>query len=244
MAFCDSKIMGCGSIRPQLIRDELVWDKAIFLQKFAHQFQRRTLVPSALDQHVEHFALGVDGTPQIDHAAIDLEIDFVEMPSRMWLRPAFAKIGRDLESEMVYPAAHGLVGHHDAAFRQQILDVAEAQGEPDIKPDRLLDDFGREPAPCRSASILVRIQVPPVEKERHGEATDATIEAVIAAERQRCINRVLTYAALRDQAAIELDKAASGSGSEKPSEGAAERARAQADEARDIARFLGEETKA
>jgi hypothetical protein len=61
-----------------------------------------------------------------------------------------------------------------------------------------------------------------VEKERHGEATDATIEAVIAAERQRCINRVLTYAALRDQAAIDLDKAASGSGPEKPSEGAAE----------------------
>jgi hypothetical protein len=81
-----------------------------------------------------------------------------------------------------------------------------------------------------------------VEKERHGEATDATIEAVIAAERQRCINRVLTYAALRDQAAIDLDKAASGP--EKPSEGAAERARAQADVARDIARFLGEETMA
>jgi hypothetical protein len=96
MAFCDSKIMGCGSIRPQLIRDELVWDKAIFLQKVAHQFKRGTLVPSALDQHVEHFPLGVDGAPQIDHAATDLEIDFVEMPSRMWLRPAFAKIGCDL----------------------------------------------------------------------------------------------------------------------------------------------------
>jgi hypothetical protein len=83
-----------------------------------------------------------------------------------------------------------------------------------------------------------------VEKERHGESTDATIEAVIAAERQRCVNRVLSYAALRDQAAIDLDKAASGSGSEKPSEGAAERARTQADVARDIARFLSEETKA
>jgi hypothetical protein len=30
---------------------------------------------------------------------------------------------------------------------QQIFDVAKAQGEPDIEPDRLLDDFGREPAP-------------------------------------------------------------------------------------------------
>jgi hypothetical protein len=48
-----------------------------FLQKLAHQFQRGTLVPPALDQHIEHFALGVDGTPKIDHAAIDFQIDFV-----------------------------------------------------------------------------------------------------------------------------------------------------------------------
>jgi hypothetical protein len=74
--------------------------------------------------------------------------------------------------------------------------------------------------------------------------TDALIEASIAAERQRCINRVLTYAALRDQAAVDLDKAASDFGDDEPSEGAADRARMQAEVARDIARFLGEETKA
>jgi hypothetical protein len=43
MAFCDSKVTGCGGIRSQLICDELVWDKAIFLQKVAHQFKRGTL---------------------------------------------------------------------------------------------------------------------------------------------------------------------------------------------------------
>ncbi len=32
----------------------------------------------------------------------------------------------------------------DPAFRQQIFDVAEAQREPNIEPDRLLDDFGRK----------------------------------------------------------------------------------------------------
>lgn len=73
---------------------------------------------------------------------------------------------------------------------------------------------------------------------------DALIEAAIAAERQRCIDRVLAYAALRDQAAIDLDKAASGDGDEVPSEGAAERARMQAEVARDVACFLGEQTKA
>ncbi len=73
---------------------------------------------------------------------------------------------------------------------------------------------------------------------------DAMIEAAIAAERRRCIDRVLTFAALRDQAAIDLEKAASGFGPEKPSEGAAERARMQAEVARDIACFLSEQTKA
>src|SRR5208337_3106954 len=53
------KVIRCSPIRAQVIRDELVWDKAIFLHS-------------------------------------------------------------------------------------QILDVAEAQGEPDIKPDRLLDNLGRE----------------------------------------------------------------------------------------------------
>jgi hypothetical protein len=75
MAFCDSKIMGCGSIRPQLIRDELVWDKAIFLQKVAHQFERRPFVPPGLDQRVKNFALGIHGAPEVDQAAIDLEIE-------------------------------------------------------------------------------------------------------------------------------------------------------------------------
>jgi hypothetical protein len=31
-----------------------------------------------------------------------------------------------------------------AAFREQILDVAEAQCEPEIEPDRLMNDLGRE----------------------------------------------------------------------------------------------------
>src|ERR1700730_1730682 len=40
--------------------------------------------------------------------------------------------------------AVGIIGDHDPAFRQQILDVAEAQREPNIEPDRVLDDFGRK----------------------------------------------------------------------------------------------------
>jgi hypothetical protein len=81
-----------------------------------------------------------------------------------------------------------------------------------------------------------------VEKQQRGEAADAAIEAAIAAERRRCIDRVLTYAALRDQAAVNLDKAEDGDCPEKPSEGAADRVRMQAEVARDIAAFLAEAT--
>ncbi len=63
----------------------------------------------------------------------------------------------------------------------------------------------------------------------------------MAAERRRCIDRVLAYAALREQAANDLDRADAGDGDEKPSEGASERARMQAEVARDIASFLSEE---
>jgi hypothetical protein len=45
---------------------------------------------------------------------------------------------------MVHPAPNRLVRDHDAAFRQQLFDVAKAQCEPEIESDRLLDDFGRE----------------------------------------------------------------------------------------------------
>jgi hypothetical protein len=144
VAFCDSKMTGCGGIRSQLICNELIWAKAIFLQQLAHQFKRRPFVPPGLDQHIKDFALGIHGSPEVDQATIDLEIDFVEMPGHMRLRPAFAKIGRDHGSKMVHPAAHRLIGNQDPTLSQQILDVAEAQGEPDIKPDRLLDNFGRK----------------------------------------------------------------------------------------------------
>jgi hypothetical protein len=46
---------------------------------------------------------------------------------------------------MIHPAPNGFVGDRDAAFRQQIFDVAEAQGEPEIEPDRLMNDLWREP---------------------------------------------------------------------------------------------------
>jgi hypothetical protein len=95
-----AEIMGCGSIRSRIICDELVWNKAIFLQQLAHEFQRRPFVPPSVDQHVENLALGVDGAPPIDHPAIDFQIGFVQMPGRMGFGSAFAQVRCDLWPKM------------------------------------------------------------------------------------------------------------------------------------------------
>src|SRR5437868_4716330 len=44
-----------------------------------------------------------------------------------------------------YPLADRFVADLDAAFCQQILNIAEAQGEAKIQPHRALDDIGRKP---------------------------------------------------------------------------------------------------
>src|ERR1700738_2763472 len=66
------------------------------------------------------------------------------MPDGVGLGSTFAQVRRDQGPEMIHPAPNGLVGDHDAAFRQQVFDVTEAQCEPEIEPDRLLDDLWRK----------------------------------------------------------------------------------------------------
>ena len=45
---------------------------------------------------------------------------------------------------MVHPKPNRLVGHRHSAFRQQIFDVTQAEGEPEVEPYRSVNDLGRE----------------------------------------------------------------------------------------------------
>jgi hypothetical protein len=91
--------------------------------------------------------LSVDGPPKVDHSAIDLQIDVIEMPSRVWFQPALLQVGRDPGSELVHPTPNRLIRHRHSAFRSKIFDVTQAQGESQIEPDRLVDDLGRKTMP-------------------------------------------------------------------------------------------------
>jgi hypothetical protein len=102
------------------------------------------LVSLGLDQHIEDLALSIDRSPQLDHSAVDFQINLVEMPGRVRLLATLSQVGRDHRSEMVHPTPNRLVGHRHSAFRQQILDVTQAEGEPEVEPYRSVNDLGRE----------------------------------------------------------------------------------------------------
>ena len=63
----------------------------------------------------------------------------------MRLRAALAQLRGDDRPEVVHPPAHGLVRNRDPALGEQILDVTKAECEPEIEPNRLVYDLGREP---------------------------------------------------------------------------------------------------
>src|SRR5271166_845295 len=46
---------------------------------------------------------------------------------------------------MIHPASDCLVRNCNSALGEQILDVTKAKGEPEIEPDRLVNDLRREP---------------------------------------------------------------------------------------------------
>jgi hypothetical protein len=56
-----------GAIRTQPIGNDRLWPDPLPSQQFAQQPQGRRFVPALLDQHVQHLALTVDGSPQ-EHA--------------------------------------------------------------------------------------------------------------------------------------------------------------------------------
>ena len=47
-------------------------------------------------------------------------------------------------AELVAPATDRFVRHHDTTLEQQLLDVPQAQAEPEIPSNRAADDVGRE----------------------------------------------------------------------------------------------------
>ena len=128
----------------QPVGDQQFRRETLLLEQLVHQPQRRPGIASTLNQHVENLALMVDGTPEIHSFAGDAHHHLVEMPAIARPRATPTQPSRDPRTELQHPAPHRFVGDVEPSFGQELLDIAIAQSEAEIEPDRVLDDLGRK----------------------------------------------------------------------------------------------------
>ena len=64
----------------------------------------------------------------------------------MRLQATLAQVGCDDGSEIIHPPPDGLLRDHNSALGEQVFDVAEAEREPEVQPNRLVNDLRREVA--------------------------------------------------------------------------------------------------
>jgi hypothetical protein len=101
-------------MRAQLVGDQQLRCRALSLKKLAHQPQRRPAVTPGLNQHVEHLAFMVDGTPEIHPLAGDIG------NARAW-RDTFGEQLPDLEFR-IWPDAGNLADIEYLAFMHPDFD--------------------------------------------------------------------------------------------------------------------------
>ena len=124
-----------GAVAPEAIGDEAMRDPAAPLEQLAKEPRGGVAIPARLEQDVDDLAVLVDDPLEILTLTANGHEEFVQMP-RVADRPGpMPEPPRVREAEGFAPVPDGLVRDGDAAVREEVFDVAEAQGEPVVEPD-------------------------------------------------------------------------------------------------------------
>src|SRR5208283_4601048 len=92
---------------------------------------------------------------------------------------------------MIHPTPNSLVGHRHSALRQQILDVTQAEGEPEVEPNSLLNDLGRETIPSVADLVHPRAATRPPRTPQAQSAVTMPIATVLMRVGQRKYRNVI-----------------------------------------------------
>ncbi len=129
-------------------------------------------VTPALDEHVEHDAVLVHGSPQPVCRAGNLEHDLVQMPFFAGLRQASTDLVRERLAELHRPLPYRFVAHDDTARGQHLLDHPQAQRETEIEPHGVADDLRRKPVTGVAGTCgvrhAIRLSVPRLHRKPTG----------------------------------------------------------------------------
>src|SRR6202040_385964 len=96
--------------------------------------------------------------------------------ARAWAAPP--QLSCDPGPEFQHPAPHRLIGNLQAALGEKFLNVAVAQCEPEIKPDRVLDDRRRE-AMSAVRELIHAGSLPPPGRPLEPRFCDNAVEMLI-----------------------------------------------------------------
>ena len=98
----------------------------------------------APDSPLQDVAVLIDRAPQVVNLPVDRDEDLVDMPDIT--KPPFSTLESTpvIRTELPAPPADRFIGHLDTALGKEIFDIAEAQSESVVHPDRVADDLGRK----------------------------------------------------------------------------------------------------
>lgn len=127
------------------IAAQLVGDQnprlAVLLDETPEEALRSPCIAALLDKNVEHIAIGIYGSPQPVHFAVDLDNDFIQVPFVPWRRSVATDASGKMTAETIDPLPHRLTADRHTALRKQVFDIGGAQGKSIVRPHRIADDF-------------------------------------------------------------------------------------------------------
>ena len=145
------------AIAAQAIGDE----PSRFVSQTTQQAIEETLggraVSPILHQNVEYDPVLVDRAPQIVQHAAGADEHLIEMPGIAGLRSSPTQSSGEVRTEFQAPMPDALMGHNDAAFSQDQLDVTQTETEHVIQPDGMADDLGCKPMPRKRGGLVCHL---------------------------------------------------------------------------------------
>ena len=125
------------------------------------------------DENVDHLAMLIDRAVQVGPAAGDLHIGLIDEPAIASGMPCRASCVDELRGEGLHPAVDRDVVDSNAAFGQQLFDIAVGQAVAQLPPHRDRDHLPREAVAGRRGRDRRRIDHP-ISLLSHTDLSNAT----------------------------------------------------------------------
>jgi hypothetical protein len=117
----------CGRVASRSVSDDAQWLSSLPAQKSAKEPLCSASITPRLHQDVDYFAVLIDRAPEILQVAVDSKEDFVQMPVVPELALSSLQLADIICAELLTPQPDGFVRYDNAAFRQKIFDISEAE---------------------------------------------------------------------------------------------------------------------